>query len=1288
MKNILLIGVGGTGSKAVDIFFQKCKELGNQTGNNITALVFDTDAGDLKKIQAAKTVVMADNASVGTICDRFGKEFLKEWFPSEDKAVRAQEMIRGASQWRKKSYLAFLNLMNKPLARSTFISALEEMTADPGASCEVYVIASVAGGTGSGSFIPIALYAKRYLRRTLGKDPIVNAMIALPDIYADSQTPENRIKVYANAYAILRELNAINLVARNYNADVSERKKAPIRVSEHKKAPIRFKIGDANEPSVGLLFDASDRQFWTPEAAPFSQVFLLDRIPGLNSVTAHDIVLANSLYTLLCTDIGSAFDSEFSNHELLRSQSNGSNAIFAGISTSQIRFPNEAVLDYLAHQKTLSSCESEWVMLHNATETAIREKEQQAKECNQTFTLKGYDYPKIVLEQLAELEENDNDAVISIVQRCVDIKETDENGNVITLDAVKEYMTDVNAFITSKITDKRVYEEDINGKLADIVNDGAISREDVPTCAAGIKETLLEYYCQCIDNIKRMSASTADAILTLDKKKQEYVGTAHALTDKLLKRNGKFVHPVAAVILLSRARLAIQEKLEKECDKREWSDLKKRTVDALPDNMLEVSEGGDGSAKSAKSAYLKAGKERFIELCTGDGQDYLDVKRTDVKEDVKALEADSMAILTKINRGAQSQFKARVYGAVAANLDILLAKYRTFFNRFTKEKEDLYELVKMALRKDAENIDSVINVYSSVDHKKSIYKKLIEEAGPVTDEELAKTDDVIGRGVFTTAFNSAMAEFAKNTDWNDKDSKAYKSLFTDMINAYRESIGKSERFEEVASYNVIEAMMASSGEEADQKKKDEEFKTKFSVAQDLATPSLRLDATMADADLVRPSNIMVFMMSENTARYIKKHADEFGLHLPADQTNEGRVMQSCAEEFIRMYSGNNSARVSIVSTMSDQVLYCTGEIMDITPLRIAKFNELGEDNVYFRNYSTAISNYKKYGTDMWNPHLGNDLHKRGYLPYMNQAKEHDCDVRMVKALLYGFQNGRILYKDGMGEANGKYYFECDNRKITDPEGRWINNKNIAQLLAWIRNEDEICEEWSALFDKEIKRQQNMLPSLASENSNEVKALEAALTNSVFMKLLTERLYIDATDEKKLAGKKVKADGGKLTTVKREGPTVLEFAYMIKTSEEAGRDCDDAERILQVVYDVFKDMCEYRTNPDNTPECFIQVYKQQLGKVYESLATAKTVMGAGSECRAHFKQLLTWLSQADVFNTISADTPMDEKGKVCINTLFDINDADVKRVLEYIRKGNKETEEAEEVTEASAEEIQE
>ena len=376
---------------------------------------------------------------------------------------------------------------------------------------------------------------------------------------------------------------------------------------------------------------------------------------------------------------------------------------------------------------------------------------------------------------------------------------------------------------------------------------------------------------------------------------------------------------------------------------------------------------------------------------------------------------------------------------------------------------------------------------------------------------------------------------------------------------------------------------------------------------------------------------------------------------------------------------------------NDHALYCTGEIMDITPLRISKFNELGEDNVYFRNYSVAIANIKKYGTDMWNPHLGNNLHKRGYLPYMNEAMEHECDVKVVKALLFGFQNGRIVYKDGMGEANNLYYFERDGRKITDSEGRWINNKNIAQLMSWMRNEDELVEKWSALFDREITRQKHSLPNLASENTGEIRTLEAALTATNFMKMITGHLYEDPSEKSGKGSKKAKLADGKLSTTQRVGPTAIEFAYMIKTSEESGRDCDDAERILTVIYDTFKELCEYRTNPELTPECFIQVYKQQLGNVYEALATSKTVVSAESDCKAHFKQLTTWLSQADVFSNISSDTPMDEKGKVCINCAFSEKDSnDVKRILEFVATGMKKPvekdDQADEPKEAAADQV--
>lgn len=1227
MKNILLIGIGGTGSDAVDIFFEKCKELGNQTGNNITALVFDTDAGDLKKISAAKTVTMADNASVGTICDRFGREFLKEWFPCDDKAVRSQEMIRGASQWRKKSYLAFLNLMNKPLARSTFISALEDMTTDPSASCEVYIVASIAGGTGSGSFIPIALYAKRYLRKNLGKDPIINAMLALPDIYAESQTPENRIKVYSNAYAILRELNAINLVARNFNAGVAE----------HKKAPIRFRIGDAKEPSVGLLFDSMDKQFWTPEAAPFSQVFLLDRIPGINSVSAHNIVLANSLYTILCTDIGAAFDSEFSNHELLRSQNNGSNAIYAGISTAQLRFPKDTVLDYLAHKKTLDSCDSEWLVLHNAVENAIKEKEQQAKACNGRFTMKDDAYAKIVLAEVEKLEENNNDAFLSIMERCV--YEYDDEDKKLDTTAVGTYIQKIHSRLLSVIKSKDEAQDAINKKKSALQGKGKILPNQVVTTARAMGDLLLEYYQETIDKIKSVSKSTAESIINLDKSKESIVGKELSIFENLLKKKNDYVHPVAAMVLLCMLRVEISQK--KPQNLKEWEDLKRRNVEDINEELLVVS----GKGANAKSAYLKKGDKRFMNMIKHNSpMNYAPNGRTNTVADLAAVHADATEVLNSIYNGASSQLLSRVYSEIEKKLDIVISKYRNFFKRFDKEKEDLVEQTKTAYRKDCGTVDSVINVFSNGADKDYIYKSIVTDGGPVTEDELIQTDSIVGEGVFKTVYNSSAAEYCSDSTFNDKDSSAYRSLFSNMVSSYRKFLEKNEEFEKIANYNVVEAMVAKNHDATDEKAFVETLKSSFATAQELATPSIRLDPNESESDLVKPSNIVVFMMSRETARYIKKHADDLNISLPADQTKESKVLRAVAEEFIRKYSGNNSARVSIVTNMPDQVLYCTGEIMDITPLRIAKFNELGDDNVYFRNYTLAINNFKKYGTDMWNPHLGNNLHKRGNLPYMNEQMEDACDVKVVKALLYGFQKEHILYRSGIGDS--QYFFCHNNKKITDTEGRWISNKNIAQIMSWIRNEDEIVEEWSEAFDKDIQRQMNNLPSLASENPGEIINLEGTLTKSPFMRILTEKLYSDPS-------------------MKKAGPTALEFAYMIKTSEEIGRDCDDAERIVDVLYDTFSKLCGYRTSPQSTPERFIQVYRQQLDKVYESLASCKQIAAAGSECYALFNQFTLWLNQSGAFKTISNDTPMDDKGNICIDAPY-VPSAEVKKVLDTIK----------------------
>ena len=66
-KNILLIGIGGTGSNAVDLLYQKIQTLGQKNDNLIRAIVFDTDTGDLERISAATVIPLADPRSLGTV---------------------------------------------------------------------------------------------------------------------------------------------------------------------------------------------------------------------------------------------------------------------------------------------------------------------------------------------------------------------------------------------------------------------------------------------------------------------------------------------------------------------------------------------------------------------------------------------------------------------------------------------------------------------------------------------------------------------------------------------------------------------------------------------------------------------------------------------------------------------------------------------------------------------------------------------------------------------------------------------------------------------------------------------------------------------------------------------------------------------------------------------------------------------------------------------------------------------------------------------------------------------
>jgi hypothetical protein len=392
----------------------------------------------------------------------------------------------------------------------------------------------------------------------------------------------------------------------------------------------------------------------------------------------------------------------------------------------------------------------------------------------------------MVLESLDQLELNGgNDTVVDLVDRGT-ASYDEKTGEKKPATGHKTYLDSVLNFINSKVPATATQNRMIESMFS---NEGEKPKKDDVVSSAGEVYNLLRTYTRaCLEEIKSVTTGTADAILTLDKKKENR-SHSYSLVDTLLKKNGKYLHPVAAMVQLCRFRVELEKELAGKEDEK--PELRARPITTVPQWAMEVVEGDDEQSQSintAKSAYAKM-EDRFATLCS-DSEEYTGAKKTDPREDMKQLRADAYAMIANVHNICQKQLRNRVLTRVANDVDLLITKYSAFFTRFEKEKEDLVEATKMARRKDAEPVDSVINVYSSEADKDAIMKEVFGAAGPETESEMLETDNVVGEGVWAAVFNAAAAERASDDSWNEKDSSTYRSLFDNMVEAYRKFIKK------------------------------------------------------------------------------------------------------------------------------------------------------------------------------------------------------------------------------------------------------------------------------------------------------------------------------------------------------------------------------------------------------------------------------------------------------------------------------------------------------------------
>lgn len=218
----LILGLGGTGSKIVERVHEKVKESETGQSDRIAFVVFDTDINDLGRIrQESPEIFTVQTSTRNTVGEYLGinTNARDNWFPVNEMMNR-KTLTEGAAQVRAISRLAFdttlkggnLTALHNAIEKLFRIDKDQEEQ-----SLRVIITSSLAGGTGSGILLSVAMYLTNYLKAKFPKaKAITRGFFVQPDVfYKVIPGAEEQQNLQVNAYAAVRELDAFLMKGDN-----------------------------------------------------------------------------------------------------------------------------------------------------------------------------------------------------------------------------------------------------------------------------------------------------------------------------------------------------------------------------------------------------------------------------------------------------------------------------------------------------------------------------------------------------------------------------------------------------------------------------------------------------------------------------------------------------------------------------------------------------------------------------------------------------------------------------------------------------------------------------------------------------------------------------------------------------------------------------------------------------------------------------------------------------------------------------------------------------------------
>lgn len=391
-KPTLLIGVGGTGCEIAEKVYSRALASAAGRAGRIAVLGFDTDANDMRRLGVLERRRQVRFSTADTVHQLVKKnpEIEAGWFgpmarlPQE---IKNMTLLDGAGQIRLLTRLGLYHALKSGTARRQIeetISSLGVLNSRDrfDGSVNVMFVGSLAGATGSGSFLQLALLVAAICKGQTNVE--LSALFLLPDAFVKGAAlPSGQIEnVLANGYAALKELNAITGMASGR--------------SGHR----------------GLDFEIAPNLFVEPGSIPFRSVAFIDfeNIKGGNlgsSLAAYKDMAANAAYLLIFTPIGQKAASTAVNdaRSKMAAAAAGTYNLYAGIGVSAVDYPAHEMADYLAAKLAIEMLAGDWLRLDRQYYARVRNYDEQRRAGNLAATL--IDQGEAYLQDLGQLATQD-----------------------------------------------------------------------------------------------------------------------------------------------------------------------------------------------------------------------------------------------------------------------------------------------------------------------------------------------------------------------------------------------------------------------------------------------------------------------------------------------------------------------------------------------------------------------------------------------------------------------------------------------------------------------------------------------------------------------------------------------------------------------------------------------------------------------------------------------------------------------------------------------------------------